>query len=243
MPADLLGVIQTARAYHAVTAGAFDVTIGPLLELYGFFRGEDSAAYPDDRTIAGTLSAIGDGNIVIDSARSSVGLTHPRARIDLGGIGVGHALDRATLVLRDRGVESALLNHSGDIVAVGAPPGGEGWEIGIQDPANPRGTIASFNLRDRAVSTSGNYENFITTDRGRIGHILDPLTGRPAAARLSVSVFADSSAAADALSTGFFAGGVRLAAAPPRTAGKISVFSVGSDGGRTTTDYIDDVRA
>lgn len=243
VPDELLGVVRAARGYHAATGGAFDATIGPLLDLYGFFRGAESGAYPDDRTIADALAAVGDGNIVLDPTRSTVGLTHPRARLDLGGIGVGHALDRAALALRRHGVESALLNHSGDIVAVGAPPGRDGWTVGIQDPADPRGTIASFVLRDRAVSTSGNYENFISTDRGPIGHILDPLTGRSAAAYLSVSVMADSSAAADALSTGFFAGGVRLAAPPPEAAGTISVFAVGRGGDRGATEYFGDVRA
>ncbi len=243
VPDELLGVVAQARAYHAATGGAFDATVGPLLDLYGFSRGAESGAYPDDRSIADALAAVGDGNIVIDRARSSVGLTHPRARLDLGGIGVGHALDRAATVLRLRGIESALLNHSGDIVALGAPPGRDGWTVGIQDPVDPRGTIASFCLRDRAVSTSGNYENFISTDRGPIGHVLDPLTGRNTAAHLSVSVMADSSAAADALSTGFFARGVKLAAPLPAAAGTISVFTVGSDAGRSSTGYYDDVRA
>ncbi|HLF15484.1 MAG TPA: FAD:protein FMN transferase, partial [Bacteroidota bacterium] len=243
VPHDVISVLESARRYHAATGGAFDVTVGPLLELYGFFRGGDSGTCPDDRTIAETLDGVGFGNVRIDPARSAVGLFHPRSRIDLGGIGVGHALDRAALVLRRMGIESALLNHSGDILAIGAPPEAAGWEIGIQDPEDPRGTVASFTLKDRSVSTSGNYENFIDTDRGRIGHILDPVTGRCPSRFLSVSVMADSSLAADALSTGFFAGGVELSAPAPSDAGTISVFTIRTGGGRLASDYHADVCA
>ncbi len=243
VPPEIITVLESARLYHSATGGAFDVTVGPLLELYGFFRGAESGAYPDDRMIAETLAGVGFANVNTDPGRSVVGLLHPRSRIDLGGIRVGHALDSAARILRLRGIESALLNHSGDILAIGAPPGSAGWEIGIQDPESPRGTVASFTLKDRSVSTSGNYENFIDTDRGRIGHILDPVTGRCPSGFLSVSVMADTSLAADALSTGFFTGGVRLLVPAPSGAGAISTFTIDGEGGRHTSRYHADVRA
>ncbi len=242
-PEDLIRVLEAARRYHAVTGGAFDVTVGPLLELYGFFRETDAVHYPGDRTIAASLEAVGFGTIEVDAQRSTVGLIHPRSRIDLGGIGVGFALDLAAGALRKRGIEAALLNHSGDILAMGMPPGTKGWEIGIQDPEDPGGTVTSFLLNDRSVSTSGNYENFVETDRGKVGHILDPATGINPAKFLSVSVLAGTSLAADALSTGFFTGGVRLSEPPPADAGTISVFTVGVDGDRRVTEYHPDVRA
>ena len=192
--------------------------------------------------MAAALDAVGFQNVKLDLSRGTVGLAHRSSRIDLGGIGVGLALDRAAAALRSMGVESALINHSGDILALGAPPGSEGWEVGIQDPEDPEGTIASFSLRDRSVSTSGNYENFIGSGGRRIGHIFDPVTGRPPSRYLSVSVMAGSSLSADALSTGFFTGGIALAAAAPSPAGSISAFAVRGEapaggGTRTETEY------
>lgn len=242
-PGAVASAILSARAYHESTGGAFDPTVGPLLELYGFFDGRESGPAPSDREIAARLEGVGFGNVGVDPAGPRVRLLHPRSRIDLGGIGVGIALDRAASALRAAGVAAALVNHAGDIAAIGAPPESDGWLVAVQDPFDPRGTVGEFTLRDRCVSTSGNYENFIETGRGRIGHILDPLTGRNPSKYASVSVFADSAVAADALSTGFYAGGVGLASPPPAAAGVVSAFTVVPDGGRASTEYFGDIRA
>jgi FAD:protein FMN transferase len=242
-PPDVVSAILTARLYHESTAGAFDPTVGPLLELYGFFDGRERGPAPTDREITDRLDGVGFVNVVTDPGGSRVRLAHPRTRIDLGGIGVGIALDRAAAALRARGVEAALINHSGDIAAIGAPPDSDGWTIGVQDPFDSRGTVGAYTLRDRCVSTSGNYENFIETDRGRIGHILDPLTGRNPSGRASVTVFADSAVAADAFSTGFFAGGVKMAVPPPPEAGLVSALTVSGGDGRISTEFFSDVRA
>lgn len=239
--AEVARALAAAGEFHALTGGAFDATVGPLLELYGFQGAAGTPAeLPDDRTIAAVLGAVGHSHLVLDPRRSTAGLLNPRSRVDLGGIGVGHALDRAAAALRARGVERALLNHGGDILLIGAPPGADGWEIGIQDPDDPRGTAASYCLRDRSISTSGNYENSLEIGTERVGHLLDPVTGRTASRYLSVSVMAETSTAADALSTGFFTGGIP-AGAGDGAAGTVSVFSIRDAGGRRECAFREDV--
>ena len=135
--ADLIGLLAACADYNRSTHGAFDVTIEPLMELYGFRSDGGAGRYPSDRQIAGCLDGVGMKNVLIDRSARTVSLAHPGTRIDLGGIAVGFALDRAAALLRSRGIMCALINHSGDLIAIGAPPGDRGWEIGITDPVRP----------------------------------------------------------------------------------------------------------
>jgi len=232
VPPELLRVVRQAGGIWRATTGKFDITVGPLLELYGFFSRGTAGRYPSDKRIARTLDAVGFQNVEIDETAGTIGLTREGARIDLGGIAVGFALDLAGASLRARGVRNALINHSGDILALGAPPGLPGWEIGIQDPVNTRGTIRTLTLRDASVSTSGNYENFKKFDQRIIGHILNPRSGVSTSRYLSISVIADSSIVADALATGVFAGGTPILDGEDWALNNSSIYAVeaGPDG-------------
>jgi thiamine biosynthesis lipoprotein len=203
-PAELLDVLEAAAGYHWITGGAFDVTMEPLMELYGFRGAPGPGRFPTDRELAKASAGVGMQNVLLNRTSSTVAFAHPRTRIDLGGIAVGHALDLSGTILRARGITSALLNHSGDILAIGAPPDEDGWEIGITDPTRPGEIIATAAIRDEALSTSGNYRNVRTIGGRPVGHILDPADGRPAASALSGTVIAPKAIAADALSTGSF---------------------------------------
>ena len=238
VPPELLRVIQQSGDIWRATGGAFDVTIGPLLELYGFFSDSLRGPYPSDRAISRTLESVGFRNVEIDGPSGTVRLSKPGARIDLGGIAVGYALDLTGASLRARGITSALVNHSGDILAIGAPPGITGWEIGIQDPNDSRGTIETMTIRDASVSTSGNYENFRTLDEHVVGHILDPAGGLSASRYLSVTVVAGSSIEADALSTGIFAGGAVLEDGAIGNPTNIAVYAVSGVPGAIEAGYL-----
>lgn len=203
-------IIDYARRFHGLTGGAFDVTVEPLMELYGFRDAPDSRRrFPSDRQIGAALDAVGMDKVVVDHANLRIGLSRPGTELDFGGIAVGYALDRAAeALIRAGGVHAALLNHSGDLLAVGSPPGEDGWEIGITDPSAPEEIITTARIRDRALSTSGNYRNFIRSEDRTIGHILDPHSGVSPAAVLSTTAIARTAVEADAMSTAFFVLGV-----------------------------------
>ncbi|MBI3787208.1 MAG: FAD:protein FMN transferase, partial [Ignavibacteriales bacterium] len=202
---DLINIIDSAKRFYGLTNGEFDITIEPLMELWGF-RNEQPALdhVPSDKELQSRLDAVGFNNIVVDEWEQSVGLLNPHTRLDLGGIAVGYSVDRAVAILRSEGITSAFLNHSGDAFAIGVPEDSDGWEIGIPHPLQPEKMKARYAIHDRAVSTSGSYEKYVTVDAERFGHILDPRTGKPGATMHSATVFATTSLEADALSTGLF---------------------------------------
>ncbi|MBM3301409.1 MAG: FAD:protein FMN transferase, partial [Deltaproteobacteria bacterium] len=201
---DLIEVVEQARHFTAMTKGAFDITIESLMKLWGFRSEESRSHMPGDGEIRNALEAIGMHNVLVDRTEGSIALLGREAKIDLGGIAVGYSVDRAVEQLRRAGIEQAFINHSGDAYALGVPPESEGWEIGAPDPLNPSEIIATFKLCDRGVSTSGNYEKCLMISSWRVGHILDPRTGRPGNTLLSTTLFAPTVIEADALSTGLF---------------------------------------
>jgi thiamine biosynthesis lipoprotein len=125
-------------------------------------------------------------------------------QIDHAGIAKGYAVYRCVAGIKELGARKALVNIGGNIYAMGTAPGENGWKIGIRDPKGGLNTVGSLLLRDEAVATSGNYENFVEIDGTRYGHIIDPRTGQPVSDVLSVTVIAPSGLASDALSTGLF---------------------------------------
>ena len=133
----------------------------------------------------------------------------PGVELDLGGIGKGYAVDRVVDLLRRRGIASALVNLGGSSVyGLGAPPGREAWEVGIQDPTDPAKTALTVKLRDRALSVSGGYARFFERDGVTYAHIMDPRTGRPVQGVLSVAVLTDSATDGDALDNVLFVQGL-----------------------------------
>ncbi len=196
-------ILKYATSFSQKTNGVFDPTIEPLMKLWGF-RSNNLSGIPSDKKIQETLDAVGYTTIAINQKEKSIGLLNVNSSIDLGGIAVGFCVDRMVEILKSEGVESALINHSGDLFAIGAPPESDGWNIGIPSPTDQSEFITTLTLNNQSVSTSGSYEKYIEVDHKRFGHILDRFTGKPASENLSVSVIADSSLTSDALSTTFF---------------------------------------
>ena len=204
----IIEVLTRAKEYSALTNEAFDVTVEPLMELYGFRDEAAAHSFPSDRQIAETLESVGMRNVTLDSRLSTVLLRHPKTRLDFGGIAVGYAIDRSVSILKSHGVTSALINHSGDLFAIGSPPEEDAWDVGIVDPMHPDSIITTLQIRDEALSTSGNYEKFIEADGRTIGHLLDPHSGKSPSTILSGTVIAPTAIEADALSTGLFVMGI-----------------------------------
>ncbi len=201
--ADVIEILQKTIQYSKETNGIFDCTIEPLMKLWGF-RNTTVTKIPSDSEIQSTLDAVGYKNISVDEKENSVGLLNQYSSIDLGGIAVGYTVDKMAAILKSEGIESALINHSGDLFAIGAPPELDGWKIGIPSPTNQSEFIAELNLKNQSLSTSGSYEKFTEIEFQKFGHIVDSFSGKPATRNLSVSVISNMSITSDVLSTAIF---------------------------------------
>lgn len=222
----ILEVIEHAARLHALTEGAFDVTIEPLMRLYGFRDETLVRSFPTDQQICNALDAVGMHNVVFDAQRSTVGVLHPDTRLDFGGIAVGFAIDRAVAVLRSYGITSGLIDHSGDIFALGAPPDDDAWAIGIMDPLDVREAVTTVRIHDQALSTSGNYRHYVELNSLRIGHILDPRRGNAAATMLSGTIIGPTAIDADACATALFVLGVEKARKSFRQVSRLRAIAV-----------------
>ncbi len=224
---ELFDIIEESFRYSRLTSGAFDITARPIVQLWGFQGG--SPRVPSEEEIASALEKVGYHLVRLD--RENLTVTLPaRMEIDLAGIGKGYGVDRCVSILKERGVKSALVNLGGNMYAIGSPLGKEYWSVGIREPHGEDGIVGRLLLKDEAVATSGNYENFVTIGGRRYGHIIDPSTGRTVDHILSVTVIAPSALAADALSTGMFVlGPERGAAAAEKIPGLRAVYALEDD--------------
>ena len=188
--------------------GLFDVTVGPLVALWN--NAEKTCRLPEDSDIIRVLPLVDYTDLLLDPSSRTVGLTRVGQSIDLGGIGKGYAGDKFVEVFRNHGVSSAYTNLGGNVVVMGTKPDGSPWCVGIQHPRQEDGLIGLVSVVDKAVVTSGDYRrNFVGSDGKMYHHILDPSTGYPAESGLvSATVVANSSMAADALSTMLFVAGL-----------------------------------
>ena len=199
--------VSRIRSLSELTQGAFDMTIGAVTRLWDFSSPE--TAPPDSAAISRALPLVNPRQILLDSLNHTIGLRHRGARLDPGGAAKGYIVDRAVEVLREHGVEAAVIDAGGDIGLLGWKTDGEPWKIGIRDPGDPNATIEIIEVDSGAVATSGNYERFFIRDQIRYHHILDPKTGRPVPRVISVTVLAPTALEADILSTAVFVLGPR----------------------------------
>jgi thiamine biosynthesis lipoprotein len=195
VPAELDELLQISQRLSIRTAGYFDVTVGPLMDLWK--RCSVESRMPDQSRLAQALSIVGYRKLLLSGDRMAE-LTRSGMKIDLGGIGKGYAVDRIADRLRAAGVTAALINFGGSsIAAIGSPPGKTGWEIGVQGPAGDiRGVIY---LRNLALSTSGSMGRYFTIGNKKYGHLINPKNGMPVAEPRMASVITPSATTAEAL--------------------------------------------
>jgi thiamine biosynthesis lipoprotein len=160
------------------SGGAFDITVGPLMKAWGFFRGE--GRLPDPRMLEEARARVGYRHVLLDAAARTLRFARPGMELDLGGIAKGYAVDRVVALLRGRGVTAALVSAGGStLYALGAPPGTSGWDVELAGPlrlrARPR---CACSLKDRALSVSGSSEKWFEDGGKRYSHVMDPRTGR-----------------------------------------------------------------
>ena len=206
---ELFGLLSRCLDYSRRSDGAFDITVGPLMKVWGFYKGDGKMASPD--AIAAALPRVGYRHVLLDTAARTVRFARPDVELDPGGIGKGYAVDRMVEVLSGKGVRVALVSASGSsIYGLSTPPGEPGgWPISIRDPWNPSGVAETTRLKDMSLSTSGGNEKFFWADGKTYGHIIDPRTGYPARGISSVSVLAPHAVASEAWTKPFFINGRR----------------------------------
>jgi FAD:protein FMN transferase len=199
----LFGLIQDSLRLSEETNGAFDVTVGPLLDAWGFFRGQGRV--PSNAQLALVLKRVGYRHVKLDPERREVRFDTAGVELDLGAIAKGYALDQAREILRANGVSQALVSSgTSSLYALGSPPGEPGWKVSIRNPYDPQKAADVVLLKNYSLSVSGNYEKFFKLHGHIYSHIFNPQTGRPVENMLSTAVLAPQGEATDALSTSFY---------------------------------------
>jgi FAD:protein FMN transferase len=204
---ELFSVLSSCLEYSRQSDGAFDITVGALVEVWGFYKGEGRLPRPADVTDA--LTKVGYRHVRLDPNARTVKFTRHGIELDPGGIGKGYAVDRIVDLLKREGVDVALVSASGSsIYGLGAPPeDSQGWPITIRTPRDPEEGAAQVFLRNMSLSTSGSYEKFFWAEGRTYSHIIDPRTGYPARAASSVSVLAPRTLDSEAWTKPFFING------------------------------------
>ncbi len=201
-------LIDRSVRISRLTQGAFDITYGSIdKRLWNF--DETMTALPDKDTARRMVRLIDYRNVLLDRKQRTVYLKEKGMRIGFGGIGKGYAAERAKMIMMAMGVDSGIVNASGDLAIWGYQPDGSPWTIGIVDP-NARGQIFSYLIvTDMAVATSGNYEKYVLINGKKYSHTINPRTGLPVTGIKSVTILCPNAEFADAIATPVMIMGIR----------------------------------
>ncbi|MEE9219475.1 MAG: FAD:protein FMN transferase [Acidobacteriota bacterium] len=198
---DLFDALEASLAAAAATGGAFEPRLEPWIAALGLRSAEPDAGPPAVLPLRGSFEAPLQRIVKLDPGRRGVSFARAGIALNLGGIGKGYALDRAARLLRERGIEAALLNFGGQVLALGAPPGEPGWIAEVADPRDRFRPALVLTLRDVSAATSANTQRGAWRDGEWIGHVLDPESGRPAPFPGSATAVAPDATRADAYAT------------------------------------------
>jgi thiamine biosynthesis lipoprotein len=203
----LLSVLRAAQDVSVRSQGAFDITVGPLVRLWGFRERQPHVPTSAELNLVRPL--IGHDNLVIDSVARTVRFRRKGVELDLGGIAKGFAVELAAGVLRRHGL-GGFVDAGGNQYMLGRPPGKKAWNVGIKNPDSPEQLLGVLEVDEGSVSTSAQYANALRVGPRQYGHILDPRTLQPSEGALSVTVVSPDGTLADALSkVGFVLGPTR----------------------------------
>jgi thiamine biosynthesis lipoprotein len=209
---ELFDLLSACLDYSRRSEGAFDISVGPLMKVWRFYKGSGHLAHRAE--VQAALTKVGYRHVHLDPQSQTVRFDRPGVELDPGGIGKGYAVDRMAQILRSKGIKVALVSGSySSIYGMGVPPNEpRGWEIKIRDPRDERKTVETLYLKDMSISTSGSYEKFFRAEGRIYSHIMDPRTGYPAPGMLSVSVLAPRTLDSEAWCKPFFINGRAWAA-------------------------------
>jgi thiamine biosynthesis lipoprotein len=197
---ETFALIERCIRISDITQGAFDISYGSVdRRLWNFDT--QMKELPDRRLAKKMVRLINYRNIMLDRELMTVYLKEKGMRIGFGGIGKGYAAERAKSVMQEMGVESGVVNASGDLTAWGYQPNGKPWTIGIVRPDMNRDLFSYLNITNMALATSGNYEKYILIDGKKYSHTIDPHTGMPVTGIKSVTIITPNAELADAMAT------------------------------------------
>ncbi|MET0005302.1 MAG: FAD:protein FMN transferase [Candidatus Thiodiazotropha sp.] len=228
---EFYSLLETSHEYSILTEGAFDITFASIGHRYDYRKG----IKPNNSTIDRTLPLIDYRNIRLVADNRTVSFEKPGVHIDLGGIAKGYAVDQGIELLRQRGIEHALISAGGDSRLLGDHRG-RPWHIGIQAPRDKARMAAMLPLVDNAISTSGDYERFFELDGIRYHHIISPKTGRSADTLQSVTIIGPNATRTDALSTSVFVLGAEKGMALINRLQDVDAVIIDKDGKMNTSD-------
>ena len=196
-------LLEKSIELNELTNGLFDITIYPLMELWGF---TDKDFYvPSDDEINNILPFVSSQYIEYDKENQSVAFTKDNVKIDFGGIAKGYTSSEVIKIFKDCNVTCGIVNLGGNVQTYGKKPDGNSWKVGIQNPDKTKDYIGILQTNDKAVISSGDYERFFIQDAIKYHHIIDPSTGKPSNSDVqSVTVISDDGTYADGLSTSLF---------------------------------------
>lgn len=199
---ELFDLIERSKKVSQLSEGAFDISFASIDRVWRFDG--SMQRMPEKEEVLRSVEKIDYRKIILNPGDTSVFLPEEGMKIGFGAIGKGYAANQACRLLRAAGVQSGVINASGDLLAWGEAPEGGPWKIGIADPVDPGSILAWFRISDMAVVTSGNYESYVEFDGVRYSHIIDPRTGWPVKGLESVTVVCPDAEIADALATAIF---------------------------------------
>jgi FAD:protein FMN transferase len=197
---ELLQLVQRSLRISGLTQGAFDITYGSIdKRLWNFDK--TMKALPDAATARQMVRLINYRNVIVDEDAGTVFLKEKGMRIGFGGIGKGYAAEKAKQLLQQMGVQSGIVNASGDLTAWGLQPDGKPWTIGIAHPDVAGLPFSYLSISDMAIATSGNYEKFVMIGGKKYSHTINPRTGLPVTGIKSVTIICNNAEMADAMAT------------------------------------------
>ncbi|MEM8906405.1 MAG: FAD:protein FMN transferase [Bacteroidota bacterium] len=203
---EVFALLERCQRLSKLTQGAFDITVGPLKKMYRFRNNE--MQFPEQQLIDQTLQRVGYHQLELNTTQQSAFLTRPQMHLSFAAIGKGYAADRVKQLWLDQGLESGVINASGDLTAFGKGQNGKGWTLGIRHPDDKDQTLFDIPVDHASIATSGDYEQFFIHQHIRYGHNINPKTGWPVQGLKSVSVLSPSAELSDALATAVYVMGI-----------------------------------
>ncbi|WP_343687150.1 FAD:protein FMN transferase [Chryseobacterium gleum] len=207
---EVFDLIERSLRISRITDGYFDISYGGIDKSFWNFD-RNMKQLPDPKLIKDHLKLVNYENILLNPEDQTVFLKEKGMRIGFGGIGKGYAAEMAKRLLQKRGVQSGIVNASGDLTTWGMQSNGKPWTVGIADPDHVKQPFSYMNITDMAVATSGNYEKFVMINGKKYSHTINPKTGMPVSGVKSVTIFCPNAEIADAMATPFGIMGIKAA--------------------------------